>query len=108
MGRKESNFWLCPPGSSLLVSPGRESSSPARERQPVLRIRPTMDSNAGMCVLSATTTSLVHMASMLSALTVINTRVVVSIAEDGLNFITEKNHVCRGELFQHWAYKFVC
>jgi cell cycle checkpoint protein len=52
------------------------------------------------CVLSATTTSLAHMASILGAITSVNTRAVVSIAEDGLNFITENSHVCRGEFIR--------
>lgn len=49
------------------------------------------------CLLRATTTSVAHMAAILSSITVVNSRVVVSIADDGLNFVTENSHVCRGE-----------
>lgn len=60
------------------------------------------------CVVSATTTSLAHMAALLGALTVVNSKVVVSIADDGLNFITENSHVCRGEFAWNALPPLVC
>ncbi len=48
-------------------------------------------------VLSATTHSLSHISNILSSLTAISSQVLVTIDQDGLNFITEYSHICRGE-----------
>jgi len=50
----------------------------------------------GDFVFSATTYSLSHISSILSSLTAVSSQVLVTIDEDGLNFITEYSHICRG------------
>ncbi|CCH44644.1 DNA damage checkpoint control protein RAD17 [Wickerhamomyces ciferrii] len=47
-------------------------------------------------VFSATTHSLSHISSILNSLTSVNSQVLITIDEDGLNFITEYSHICRG------------
>lgn len=49
------------------------------------------------CQFSATTNSVAHVASILSAISAVNSRVVVNITDDGICFITENSHICRVE-----------